>query len=203
MMIDNLNDNRQEIRDLMRRVSQLERQSPIGFSSITRGSLRVASPEGLIVEGTARVTGILTGDGTFDWDGTIKLDGPVQIVGTVTRSGNETATGTTTLNGTTNLTGQTTITGATTVQGDLDVTGGGTIQAGAVTITPAGGGEVQVGTLTISSTGQIGDGNADGVRIGTDFRTSARVVLSSLPTVTGQTPNLWLSGSGELFRITD
>ena len=175
--IDNLNDARAEIRDLMRRVSQLERQSPIGFSSVTRGSLRIASAEGLIVEGSARITGTLNGDGTMSWTGPVEFVGPVSITGNVTRSGTETATGTTTLNGTTNLNGPTNITGATditgtldvsgvtTVTNDLNVTGGGEITAGAVTISPASGGRVSIGSFTLASDGSLTDDDPLGVRV--------------------------------------
>ena len=118
----------------------------------------------------------------------------MQIVGTVTRSGNETATGTTTLNGTTNLNGQTT------VQGDLDVTGGGTIQAGAVEISPASGGRVTVGDLTLTS-----DGTA---QVGTRFRIAGGGIhVPNLDAVTvpdTKPANLhavyWDSSDGRLYR---
>ena len=200
MIIDNLEDHRQEFADIKRRLRELETTSPLGFSSITRGQLRVASPEGLLVEGSARVSGVLDGDGTLHWTGTVKLDGPVSIVGTVTRSGNETATGTTALNGTTDLNGPTTITGQTTVQGDLDVTGGGTIQAGAVEISPASGGRVTVGDLTLTS-----DGTA---QVGTRFRIAGGGIhVPNLDAVTvpdTKPANLhavyWDSSDGRLYR---
>lgn len=46
----------QELKDL---VYQLLTQSSLGYSAITEGALRVASEEGLIVEGSAVVTGLL------------------------------------------------------------------------------------------------------------------------------------------------
>lgn len=78
---------------LVERIRRLEAAAPLGFTSITRGSLRVASNEGLIVEGSAkvegwlittgtqRVVGRLEGSGTFDWTGASFLRGPVEITG--------------------------------------------------------------------------------------------------------------------------
>lgn len=47
----------QELKDL---VHQLLTQAPLGYTSITEGSLRVASEEGLIVEGSALINGLLS-----------------------------------------------------------------------------------------------------------------------------------------------
>lgn len=50
----------QELQQLRMLVQQLLTQAPLGYSSITEGSLRVASEEGLIVEGSALVNGVLS-----------------------------------------------------------------------------------------------------------------------------------------------
>lgn len=103
--IDNLNDSKSEIRDLMRRIRQLETASPLGHSSITRGALRVASPEGLIVEGSEKVTGTLTltPGSVLDVTGETNLHGPTTIDGTLD------------------------VKGATTLSNDLNVAAGGGI----------------------------------------------------------------------------
>lgn len=217
-------------RALQRKVDQLARQTQLANASVTRGRVRIASAEGLVVEGSARISGVLNGDGSMSWTGPVEFVGPVTITGNVTRSGTENATGATTLNGLTtingdlivnsssqmtvngpleirgatditgnatvdglltvngdaifntssnmtvngplNVKGTTTISGATnmngqtTVQGDLDVTGGGTIQAGAVTVSPANGGQINVGQTTLQSDGSLVNSDATyGIRM--------------------------------------
>lgn len=63
--------------DTPRRVRDMEGASPIGFSSVTRGTFRVASDEGLLVEGQAHVTGLLSGSGQIDWTGPAEFTGDV------------------------------------------------------------------------------------------------------------------------------
>ncbi|GEK80578.1 hypothetical protein ABA31_19290 [Agrococcus baldri] len=214
--ISTVNDPWAEIRKLATRIRKLETAAPINHATVSRGALRVKSTEGLIVEGSAKITGILDGDGTLHWTGAVQLEGPVQIVGNVTRSGDETATGTTTLNGQTSLngptditgqtdiTGPTTITGDTTVQGDFDVTGGGTIQAGAVTITPASGGQVRAGSTTLASNGRIS--NSAGIVNFDDSITVAGTVAATNLRVSGASthgsaaPNLYLDPLGNIWK---
>lgn len=50
----------QELQELKGLVQQLLTQAPLGYTSITEGSLRVASDEGLIVEGSALINGLLS-----------------------------------------------------------------------------------------------------------------------------------------------
>ncbi len=87
----NLNDPPQS--DLQRRVRQLESASPIGFSSVERGGLRIASDQGLLIEGQGLVTGLfdvtgtLSGSGRFDWSGPWFLRGPGRIEGNTVATG--------------------------------------------------------------------------------------------------------------------
>ncbi|VXC30468.1 conserved hypothetical protein [Microbacterium sp. 8M] len=124
---DNPNDS--EIPEILRRIRALETQSPIGFSSITRGALRVASPEGLLVEGSAYVSGILHGDGDFNWSGDMNLTGsqhvtgPTVFDGTLTINGNTTINGTTTVNGPLNVVGTWKLIGNGEIQGNTVITG--------------------------------------------------------------------------------
>jgi hypothetical protein len=71
--IDNLNDG--EMKDVLRRLRALEKQASAGFTSVNRGAFRIASPEGLIVEGSAKVTGELKGEGTLNWTGPVNVSG--------------------------------------------------------------------------------------------------------------------------------
>ena len=81
------------MRELVKRIRRLETGSPLGNSSITKGSLRIASAEGLIVEGSAKVTGtlavtgILNANGTVTLTGTVGISGPLDITGNTTLSG--------------------------------------------------------------------------------------------------------------------
>lgn len=62
--------------DLDRRLKRLERGNNLGYSSISEGSLRVASAEGLIVEGSQKIVGVLFGDGAIEWTGTARFSSP-------------------------------------------------------------------------------------------------------------------------------
>ena len=163
--------------EFARRIQRLERQAALGFSSITRGSLRVASLEGLIVEGSERVTGILIVDGTLQVAGTQTVSGTLVVTGgevitgtftvngPTTFNGNLTIAGATVITGTFQINGATTINGVTVVNGDMDingtldlsgtlnVTGGGKIQAGAVVIDGTSGGRVAAPGATLALVG--------------------------------------------------
>ncbi|MET0716417.1 MAG: hypothetical protein ABWY57_16040 [Mycetocola sp.] len=94
-----------EIPDIFRRIRRLECGANLGFASITRGSLRVASNEGLIVEGSMKVSGfsIITG--------TERVIGLLEVLGDLVASG------------TISLTGPTDITGAVDITGDMHIDG--------------------------------------------------------------------------------
>lgn len=130
MRRDNLDDS--ELKLILRRLDALEKASPVGSTSITRGQLRVASTEGLLVEGTAEVsgelniTGVETVDGTLHITGTLDVDGPADIAGTLN------------VHGTTTIAGATTISGATTLGTTLTVNSAGKIVAGNITIDALG-----------------------------------------------------------------
>lgn len=204
--IDNVNGD--EFKALMRRVRALETASPIGSSSVTRGALRVASIEGLIVEGSARVTGLLKGVGTFLWENIFNV------------TGTATFTGTTNVNGPFNVNGNTTQNGNTAQNGDITVQGGGEIVvAGSVPMTLgvtsdgrpgvefAGGRMTSDGSRIALSSGSATVGAA-GTFASLSFGSRAviaqtdSVYLMGLPTTTNQ-PNLYIDpDSGKLFRST-
>lgn len=139
---------------IARRLRSAERGANLGYSSITRGGMRVASADGLrvetvagglpglrvtgleLVDGTLRVTGTLEGSGTWSWTG------PWTLAGNGTISGNVTATGVLTQNGAWNLVGNGKILGSVDISGILSVIAGGLIKVGAMTIDPADGGKI-------------------------------------------------------------
>lgn len=137
-----------ELKTLAQQVKQLLTQSPLGYSSITRGSLRVASNEGLIVDGSAKVTGYLVvtgtlrGTGTFEWLGTMNISGAQNVTGPTTFSGSVTVTGEWTQNGVWHLNGDGDITGDVGVTGDVTILPGGKLQVGDMIIDPSDGGSV-------------------------------------------------------------
>lgn len=67
---------------LAQRVRILEVRNPLENASVDRGGLYIRSNEGLIVEGSEKVsgwlvvTGTLKGTGTFDWSGDLLLSDP-------------------------------------------------------------------------------------------------------------------------------
>jgi hypothetical protein len=129
---DLLNDLNAELRDLKRRIRVLESASPLGWSSVSEGALEIRSAEGLIVVGSARISGVLNGDGTFDW------------------------TGPATISGTLNVTGATTLAGAVTMNNDLTL-GSGRIVAGSIVIDKNGGygGRLAASTLLFDTSSSL------------------------------------------------
>lgn len=124
------------ITGIARRLRSAERGANLGYSSITRGGMRVASADGLlvqtvagglpglritgleVVDGTLRVTGTIEGSGTFTWTGTLNQAGATNLRGPVAITGE---TGTLTVDA------ETLLRGITRMLADLRVEGGGKI----------------------------------------------------------------------------
>jgi hypothetical protein len=140
-MIDNLNAN--ELARLVKRIERLEAAAPVGFTAVSRGALRIVSDEGLIVEGSARISGVMTGDGTLLWTGPITFTGPFTINGATTQNGEYTVDGDTTVNGDFDVVGTWDLQGNGKITGNVGMTGVLTIQTG---------GAVKVGTVTLGIT---------------------------------------------------
>jgi len=143
--------------DILRRLRELETASPLGSSSITRGALRVASNEGLKVEGSAkvsgwlivtgteRVIGRLEGSGTFDWTGPMNLQGAQSVTGPTTFTGKVNINGDVDINGPLNVLGVWKLTGNGEITGDVNLTG--ELTAGNVRISPnTAGGQIGFGS---------------------------------------------------------
>lgn len=134
-------DLERQLQDLMRRVHLLEVGNPLGYSSVSEGSLRILSNEGfsvegsakvsgwLVVTGTERIVGLLEGSGTLDWTGPWYLKGAgtisgnTSLTGTVAIQGDCTVTGKMFVNGPWEMNGAGKIKGNVDVTGELDVTG--------------------------------------------------------------------------------
>lgn len=183
-----------------KRLQRVERAAPLGYSSITRGGMRIASAEGLTIQGTARTTGTqnidgtLNGSGSFDWTGpswmrgAFAIQGSASVSGPLTVSSSATFSGNTSIGGTCTIAGTLNVNGAATLNSTLTV-GSGQIRAGDVTITPSGGGSVQVGGLqidgasggTIRSGGTIYlDGGSPSVRVTGRLSTDGLLVLGKI-----------------------
>lgn len=124
------------ITGIARRLRSAERSAGLGFSSITRGGMRVESADGLlvntvagglpglrvtgleVVDGTLRITGTIEGSGTFTWTGTLNQSGPTNLRGPVAITGE---TGTLTVDA------ETLLRGLTRLLADLQVEAGGEI----------------------------------------------------------------------------
>lgn len=181
---DPLENLKNDLRRMQDKIRSLELTPRLQNASISKGALRILSDEGLIVEGSAKVTGRLTGSGTFDWTGDMDLQGSQTISGPTTFTGNMD------------------IEGNVSLTGDMTVSGGGTIKAGAITIDPssnggsvkfAGGPEIYASgaTLGLYSTGTGGwvELDNDGARLHNGARsvqvTDTGFRLAGLPSRSG------------------
>lgn len=176
----------QEMADLVRRIERLERAAPVGFSSIGRGALRVYSAEGLIVEGSARVSGQLIVTGTERVDGTLRVDGHLIVAGDMD------ITGPTVMSGTFTLDGDTTINGKVVITGDMDITGE-TFITGKLHID----GDTDVtGDMKVTGGGEITVEGASPMKIGVTGLGLPGVEFASGGGVSSQTGGARLYGSG-------
>lgn len=160
------------ITGIARRLRSAERGANLGYSSITRGGIRVESADGIqvrtvaggapgmrvtglqVVDGTLRITGTLDGGGTWSWTGTLDQQGSTFLRGPVRITG---------ANGTLEVEAETFLKGVATLSADLIVGSGGKITAGNVTIEPnkivvAGGSSpatLQDGALSFGTGGKV------------------------------------------------
>ena len=136
------------MKDLKRRIRELETSTAQQKMSITKGRMRFIG--GLLridSGGRVEIVGTLQIDGTTLVTGTFRVNGPWTLAGDGTISGNVTGTGTLTWNGPWNLNGPGKIAGNTDLTGDLRVSGGGKIRAGNVIIDPSSnGGSMKFGS---------------------------------------------------------
>ena len=140
----------QWLRKLESRVKTLETAPRLQNSSISKGALRILSPEGLIVVGSASVSGLLDVDGTLDGTGSFDWSGPWELSGAGQITGDVTATGTWTWQGDLNLSGDMDVTG------DITILPGGRIVVDDMIIDPADGGSVKFPNNAVVSADDLG-----------------------------------------------
>lgn len=132
-----------ELADLKAKLEEYITAPRLQNSSISKGALRILSPEGLIVVGSASVSGLLDVDGTLDGTGSFDWSGPWELSGAGQITGDVTATGTWTWQGDLNLSGDFDMSGSMFVTGDITILPGGKMIIGNMIIDPADGGSVQ------------------------------------------------------------
>lgn len=173
--------------------------SPIGYSSVTRGGLRIASEEGLTVQGSQRVTGRLYVDGyervggQLEVSGSLVVSGNADVTGPMAVRGPLTVRGDTTFVGPLRIEGSAAIVGPLRIEGRVDVTGPMTV-SGAMTVT----GQLEVrGPMTIAGKLDVlGD-----VRFAGDTLLNGTTQINGDTTIAGDTRlagELSLIGSGSI-----
>lgn len=191
------NQNDGNLKDILRRLYRLERQSPLAHSAIGREGLEVYDGGwirilngGLQVIGTATISGTLDVTGTFNASGTNTLSGTNHLTGPTDVTGNLSIEGTTTISGDTSITGQLdvtgptnldgllTINGDTTITGLLDITGDTTVDGNFEIL---GNGLFKAGETQIEPTGKATFGD---------------VIIDPASIWLIQTPGGWISGTG-------
>ncbi|MDQ1206212.1 hypothetical protein [Microbacterium sp. SORGH_AS_0862] len=136
--INNLNaPNFSGLRDS---VATMETHTPLGHSSIHRGGIRVASAEGLLVQGSQRVSGTLIVSGEEYVEGVLNISGVLVVSGSTSITGPTQITGPFQVDGATVISGTTTISGDVSLESDLIITASGAIRLGEVEIASGVGG---------------------------------------------------------------
>lgn len=184
--IDNIKNG--ELAALVRNVRTLGTNAPIGFSSVTKGGLRIASSQGLLVQGSSSTTGTANVSGTQSVTGTANNSGVVNNSGTINNTGTSTNTGQTNLNGPVALVGTQT------------VSGGGKIVVGPLTISPTGtyGSKISCSTnIELAAPTVVVSGNliASGAA-------GANTLSMLTPGTTTSPANVFVAGDGQLLKVT-
>ena len=173
----------QEQRDQRRQTRRNAVAANTGFMSVTRGTFRVASPEGFRVQGSQLIDGTTVATGDFT------IDGPWHIAGNGDITGNVTVTGG----------------GTITVQGSVSMTigalsdGRAGISFGSARLSSNGGG------VALESGGYAVGARPDGALMlgsgGTVGVGSAGPFMTGLPTTTNP-PNVYIASNGLIYRST-
>ncbi|WP_461634505.1 hypothetical protein [Glutamicibacter soli] len=222
----NVNDG--NVKDILRRLYRLERQSMLAHSAIGREGLEVYDGGwirilngGLQVIGTATISGTLDVTGTTNLKGQTSVTGPMEISGTTNITGNTNIMGELNVTGPTTLDGITEIGGDTTITGLLDVTGPmstkGTLSVEGVTtlsndLIVDSGGKIKAGNLEIepANGGQInflGGGVAVSPTFGMVITHNLGVQIAgpsiSIPAEikAGVEANVYIDSAGRLWRV--
>ncbi|MEF2979112.1 hypothetical protein [Subtercola sp. YIM 133946] len=123
LMVDFVDGNR--LAEMVRANKRQDNAAPVGYTSVSDGSLRILSPEGFYVggEASAVVHGLLEVLGTLNLSGSFLLTGNTTASGAWAQSGSLTLTGPFTVEGNTSMTGNFTSTGEFTLTGPFHVNG--------------------------------------------------------------------------------
>jgi hypothetical protein len=208
-----------------KRQNRVERGAPIGFSSVGRGALRIYSEEGLIVDGSARISGVLDGDGTLNWTGDSNLNGDVYVTKTLNVTADTNLSGPTVIDDTLDVTAETRLRGDTTLESDMEVINGGSVKVGTVMLGVTSNGRpgldfdgatltedadrlaMESGTAVVGvapTFAAVAFANKSIVVNGTRTTVNGGLALGSLSEVpaAGRTPNLWIDpASGVVSRL--
>lgn len=157
---DDLSNLTAELKDLKRRIRELETGSPLQASSVTQGRVRFIG--GLLridSGGRVEIVGTLQIDGTTKVTGTFRVDGPWTLAGDGTISGDVTGTGRLTWNGPWNLNGAGQIAGNVTQTGNTNQKGTVTVNGGGKIVVQGGGGDVVLDSSYADPRILLGAGN--------------------------------------------
>jgi len=216
--INNLDED--PMAEVMRRLKALERAAPVGFTEISRGALIVSSLEGLIVRGSASVTGTLKGIGKFLWNGAVELtstllvtaeakfQGATTIQNTLDVTAETVMRGATNIKNTLDVEAATRLRGETTLEKNMTLTGvGAKITVGSMEISTQAGGYGQLSSPTniylnapfVMAAGVVTTiGN---VNVGGELAVNSKVFLRGLPTKSGVTANVYLDPDTDELSI--
>jgi cytoskeletal protein CcmA (bactofilin family) len=150
-LIDHL--NRTEMQEMRQLVESIVRSAPAGFTSISRGSLRILSPEGFFVgqAASAMIDGLLKVLGTLEVTGTFTLSGIGRVAGSFTITGPFTVEGKTSMTGNFTSTGEFTLNGPFHINGATDLNGTLTVHpSGKITIEGPSPITLENGRVTVS-----------------------------------------------------
>lgn len=111
------------VNKLVADVKALKLATPHNNASVSRGAFQVLSSEGLIVQGSERITGQWFLDGVGWVTGTLNIDGLLDIGGTLDVDGSATFNGDSRFVGTLDVEGPSTFSGTVDVTGDIKVIG--------------------------------------------------------------------------------
>ena len=207
-------DARQAASTARKRERNIAHGSPIANTSVTRGGMDVAAPDGVKIQTVPGGAPGLSVEGLQEVSGELSVTGELNVSGEINVSGDLNATGDVTASGSLDISGDATL------RSDLNVTGGGSITAGDVTIEPSGGGGViRIGSATIAvgsggvnislGSATVYVGSSVSMSIGTASVTvdSGGVLMSGLQTIPRASANnavvgsLWVNALGRVYRV--
>lgn len=136
----NLNDG--DLKDILKRISKLEKAAPMNNAAIGRDGLLVYDGGVITIE-----------NGGLDVTGTATISGVLNVSGQTTLSGVTTIAGPTGITGPLTVQGTMDVTGKTTIGGNFEIVAGGLFKAGESVINPDG--SAKFGLFDIAANGDL------------------------------------------------